>query len=289
MKHTPVFFEQTIEALQVVPGKKYIDATAGEGGHLKKIAELGGTVLAMDYDEQQIARLKERITDTNITLVCANFRQIRLVAHTYKFSPVAGILFDLGLSMGQLANAGKGLSYKTLDDPLDMQISGGTITAEQIVNTYHGDELKELFVRYAEELHADKIASSIVGHRKKKRMHTVGDLVNAIQQALLNTRVQPNQLESTYARIFQALRMEVNEEIDNVKEALEGAVSLLEEGGRLVVITFHSLEDRLVKQFAKTNKHLKEVKVKIGKFERKRFERSAQLRIYYKTLEKKQS
>lgn len=287
MRHTPVFFEQTIEALQVEPGKKYIDATAGEGGHLNRIVELGGTVLAMDYDANQIARLQQRITDKNVILVNANFRQIRLIAHKYKFVPVAGILFDLGLSMGQLASAGKGLSYKTLNDPLDMQISGGTITAENIVNTYDVEELKELFIRYAEELHADKIASSIVGHRKNKRLHTVGDLVKAIENALLNTRVQPNQLESTYARIFQALRIEVNDEIENVKEALEGAVSLLEEGGRLVVITFHSLEDRLVKQFARNNKQLKEVKVKIGRHERKRFERSAQLRIYYKTLENK--
>jgi 16S rRNA (cytosine1402-N4)-methyltransferase len=280
--HTPVFHDEVLQALDVKPGQKYIDGTAGEGGHLSSIAHKGGIVLGLDYDANQIEKLKHKLTEPNITLVHANFRDIHEVARKNGFSQVDGILLDLGLSMQQLSESGKGLSFKKSTELLSMQIHGNGETASEILNTRTQAELKDMFERNAEEIYAGEIAELIAGRRKSRPFAVVGDLVEIIERVGQNHSWEPKQTEQTMARIFQALRMEVNEEIANVRSALQSAEALLLPGGKLVIITFHSLEDRIVKQWGRTNRSFKEKKIKITKFHRRSFERSAQLRVYIK-------
>lgn len=272
--HTPVFLEQVLKGLQSEPGKKIIDCTAGEGGHLKKIAETGAKVLALDYDAEQIIRLREEIQDTNVTLVNANFKDIRKVSIENGFELVDGILMDLGLSFRQLAVGGIGLSYNKPEEPLDMRVEGKGQTAADILNNYSQEELTELFIKNAEETQSGKYAQVIVQQREHRPFQQVKHLLGALKYVGTS--------EGVKARIFQALRIEVNGERKNLEIALKDAVELLKTEGRLVVITFHSLEDRVVKQFGRKEKTLKEVKVKITHNERASFERSAQLRVFEK-------
>lgn len=274
--HTPVYLEEVLEALQVEPDKKFIDCTAGEGGHLKKIAEKGAEILAMDYDIDQISRLMKQLPEGNITFAHANFKDIKKVATANKFPEVDGILMDLGLSMRQLTEKGIGLSFQKPEESLDMRIYQEDITAADILNGYSKDEIVEMLMKNAEETTSHAIATEIVSYRLHKPFKRVQDLLTVLKN--LNSSSQ------TKARVFQALRIEVNQEKQNLQQALTDAVELLKENGRLVIITFHSLEDRLVKQFGKANAQLKEVKVRIRKNQRARFERSAQLRVYTKVL-----
>lgn len=280
--HTPVFHDEVLQALDVKPGRKYIDGTAGEGGHLSSIAHKGGIVLGLDYDANQIEKLKRKLTEPNITLVHANFRDIYEVARKNGFSQVDGILLDLGLSMQQLRESGKGLSFKNSTELLSMQIYGDGETASDILNTRSPAELKDIFERNAEEIYAGEIADLIVGKRRSRAFTVVGDLVEVIKRVGQNHSWESKQTEQTIVRIFQALRMEVNEELPNIRLALQSAEELLIPGGKLVIITFHSLEDRIVKQWGRTNRSFKEQKINITKFHRRSFERSAQLRVYIK-------
>ncbi len=270
--HTPVFLEEVLTALEPATGKKFIDCTAGEGGHLKKIAETGAQVLALDYDAEQIVRLTEELQMRNVTLVNANFKDIQKVAAENEFNQVDGILMDLGLSFRQLTSRNIGLSFNKPEEKLDMQIQGKGTTAAYILNTYEQNELSEMFIKNAEETQSSALAKAIVQHRTHRTYQHVGDLLTTIKKV-------PG---ANIARVFQALRIEVNGEKDNLMAALGDAVNLLKEHGRFVVITFHSLEDRWVKQFGKSNNQLKEIKVKITKKNRQSFERSAQLRVFQK-------
>lgn len=268
--HTPVFADEAVAALAVRTGGTYIDGTAGEGGHLNRIAAAGGRVLGLDYDAEQITRLKQQIAGDNPVVVNANFRDILSVANAHGFAPADGILLDLGLSYRQLMEGNIGLSYNRPEELLDMRIEGKGNSAADILNTYTDDELSEMLIRNAEEPNATPIAISIVRRRKTAPFRTVGDLLGVLPQ-------------HTVARVFQALRMEVNFEIHNLRKALHDSVQLLVPGGRLVIITFHSLEDRIVKLFGRNTSGLKGIKAQIPKKERASFERSAQLRIFEKT------
>ena len=272
--HTPVLLKEAVDGLDVKSGGLYIDATAGEGGHLLEIAGRGGKVLGLDRDERQIKRLTlnvERLK--NIKLLQGNFADIEQIAKNYSFYPVDGILFDLGLSMEQIENSGKGFSYKKLRDPLDMRFDQKTqITAKDIIKSSDKNQLYEILAKYGEEIRSMAISQTLVRACTIKPITEVGHLIQVIDEAIGKKDTK------TYARVFQALRIAVNDEFENLKKALQGSVHILSEGGRMVTITFHSLEDRIVKQFIR-EKRLKQLNKKVFAANPRRFERSAKLRI----------
>jgi len=245
--HIPVMLSETIEALQVQPGGRYIDCTVGEGGHSAAIlaeSAPGGQLLGFDADPQaiKIAQVALRDYDKSVLLVNENFNRLEEVASRYNFHPVHGILFDLGMSSLQLSQEGRGFSFQE-DAPLDMRFSPDQdLTAAQIVNDFPESDLAMLIWDYGEEPKSRKIAKYIVANRPIK---TTLDLAKVVAKAVNGERGRIHPA----TRTFQALRIAVNQEIENLRSALEQAVNLLGFGGRLVVISFHSLEDRPVKEF----------------------------------------
>lgn len=271
--HTSVFLEEAVQALNVRQGMKYIDATFGEGGHARLIQSKGGTVLGLDADRIQATKEHE------LTVVHGNYAEIKTIAEEHGFIPVSGVLFDFGLSMVQLKTGGKGLSYKNDNEPLDMRLGDEGQPASEYLNTAPFEDLAELITKYSEDLSSERIARRIVVFRAKKPIATVGDLKSIVIEA---TRMQGKALEKTYARIFQAVRIIVNDELGQIKLGLEGAYEILEPGGRIVIISFHSLEDRLVKAFVRS-KGLKQQRISVQKSRKlQTFERSATLRIIEK-------
>lgn len=277
--HTSVFLEEAIEALNVQNDGRYIDATYGVGGHTREITKRGGIVLALDLDQKHI---QHGSTDA-LQLVHGNYADIEHVAKMNTFIPVDGVLFDLGLSMDQLTSGGKGLSFKNLSEPLDMRISFADVTASDILNEASEEELIELFMKYSEEIHSKEIARAITLERRKKRIDTVEDLVSVISKVLEKKKAK-HAFEGTAARIFQALRILVNNEFTNITKGLVGSLQIVKPGGRIVVITFHSLEDRIVKMFIRSHKdEVTDEKINVAKKrELRSFERSATLRIIIK-------
>jgi 16S rRNA (cytosine1402-N4)-methyltransferase len=274
--HTPVLLQKTIDELKVKAGGRYIDATAGEGGHLTEILKKGGIVLGIDWDRKQIEDLKSRLKDQpNLTLVAGNFAQIEEISQREGFVPADGILFDLGLSYKQITTSGRGFSYKNLDESLDMRLDPTKEEkASDIVNTLSSDNLYEILAKYSEELSSKALADALVLARQSRRIETVGDLVRVIDSVIGRKE------ERVYARVFQALRIAVNDEFENLKKGLEEGLRIIKEEGRIVVITFHSLEDRIVKRFAR-ERNLVSSLVK-PKYTAKAFERSAKLRVINK-------
>jgi len=282
--HTPVLLQQAIENLAIRPGGLYIDATFGEGGHSTKIIKLGGRVLGIELDNKQIFNFQFSIFNkeekSRLKLVQGNFKNIEKIAKKNNFFPVDGILLDLGLSMNQISNFGRGFSFKNPSENLDMRMDTSfETTAKDLVNSLSEDQLYEVFAKYSEDLNSRIIAKEIIYCRNRRKIERVKDFLQIIDKAL---KVKD---EKTYRRIFQALRIVVNEEDKNLKSALQGAIKILNKSGRLVVITFHSLEDRIVKNFIKKN-NLTQINKKVIKSDSGwRFERSAKMRVieYEKT------
>lgn len=245
--HTPVLLEETISALAVQPGGRYFDCTVGGGGHAAAILEHsspGGQLLGIDADPEaiKVARARLAAYGSSVLLVNDNFVNLQAIAIKYDFFPVHGILFDLGLSSLQLNGNGRGFSFQ-YDAPLDMRLSPGQeVTAADIVNTYSENELAHLIKTYSEESYSRLIARHIV---QKRPIKTTLHLVRVIEQAIGSRRGRIHPATKT----FQALRIAVNHELENLKTALKQAINLLGFEGRLVVISYHSLEDRIVKQF----------------------------------------
>ena len=277
--HTPVLLSETINALEVKKDGAYIDATAGESGHLIPIAKSGGKVLAIDWDNEQIKNLELKVKNlNNVTLVAGNFADIVGIAKTEGFSGCSGILFDLGLSVSQIKHSGRGFSFKNLDEPLDMRL-GKDIeqTATQLITSSSEESLYEIFAGFSEEINSLAISRAVYRANRRKKIQKVKDLIAAINE------VVADRPEKTYARIFQALRIAVNNEFENLKSGLVGAKDLLKKDGRLVVISFHSLEDRIVKKFMQSQKDFKILKKTIGRHEHSHsFERSAIVRVAIK-------
>jgi len=272
--HTPVLLQSAIEALAIKANGIYVDATLGEGGHTKELVSLGAKILAIDRDEKQVARLRlEYRNNAGVTIVSSNFSHIEEIAKKEGVVPVNGVLFDLGLSMIQLKEGGVGLSYKNDSEPLDMRLDETTTTtAAELLNTTIKDDLYHFIAKNSEEIHSGQIVNAIIEARSKKKIYTVGDLKSVINRAIGRSD------ESIYRRIFQALRIEVNNEFENLVAGLNGALNITKKGGRIVVITFHSTEDRIVKQFI-ADKKLKSVYKKIITGDKsKKFEKSAKLR-----------
>lgn len=245
--HMPVMLDQAIEALKIVPGGKYIDCTVGEGGHSQVILQRslpGGQLLGFDADPQaiQIARSRLAKFGKSVLLVNENFVNLKAICSKYNFRPVHGILFDLGMSSAQVDKAERGFSFNK-EAPLDMRFSPDQkLSAAEIVNNYSEKDLAMIIWKYGEEPKSRRIAKDIVRHRPFK---TTLELASVIAKAVNGERKRIHPA----TRTFQALRIAVNQEIENLVSALEQATDLLGINGRLVVISFHSLEDRAVKEF----------------------------------------
>jgi 16S rRNA (cytosine1402-N4)-methyltransferase len=280
--HTPVLLNEVVEHLGAAPGKKIIDATFGEGGHTRALLEKGATVLAIDRDLTQVESyglktesLKLKVEEKKLILTQGNFKDIGEIAKDAEFFPVDGILFDLGLSNEQLRSGGKGLSYKNFDETLDMRLDDSCeLDAETILRQYSEKELIHMFMHNAEETLAIELAKRIGLQRVGVRPLTVGWLVEVVNS------VAKNNPRPTLTRVFQALRVEVNNEFNNLEKALVGAVSLLAPQGKIAVISFHSLEDRIVKRFIRSHGYVQLGKKPIFGNSEISFERSAVLRVF---------
>lgn len=245
--HIPVLLNEVINGLKIEKGKKYIDATIGGGGHTEKILENGGVVLGIDRDNDALESVKIRlgkyIREHRLLIVKANFEDIKNVAKKNGFVQVDGILFDFGLSSYQIDKSGRGFSFKR-DERLDMRMDISTeLTAYEIVNKYPRQRLIDIFQKFGEEHNAAKIAEKIVDERKKKEIITARDLSDIVR----SISHKPEAIDPA-TRIYQAIRIEVNDELEAIKRGLEGAFGLLGKNGKLAVISFHSLEDRIAKQ-----------------------------------------
>lgn len=273
--HTPVLLDQVIEAMEIKKNGLYLDATFGEGGYSQAILDKGGKVLGIDLDPEQISDFKFSIP--NLKLVEGNFGDIEKIAKENNFFPVEGVVFDLGLSMKQISQSGRGFSFKKINEPLDMRMSLKTeMTAKYLLNHISKSELFDVFAKNSEEINSQKIAHEIIIKRQFKKLETVGDLTNCIDKAI------GEQDNNAYKRIFQALRVQVNDEFENLKKGLIGAAKIIKDDGKIAVVTFHSLEDRIVKNFSKTQGIKPLNKKPIMNRRGKSFEKSAKLRLIIK-------
>ncbi len=244
--HTPVLVEEVIQGLHIISGKKYIDATYGGGGHAKEIVKGGGMVLGIDADEDAVNRVE---LQDNLLVVHGNFREIVNIAQQNGFDQVSGILMDLGVSSFQLDTPEKGFSYRFLESPLDMRLDQTRgQTAAEYINSAPENELYEIFTKYGEEERARPIIHALIRTRQIKKITAVGQLLESIDHAIGS---YPDKY-GVYSRVFQSLRIYINDEMNALKDALLGTKQILVPGGRLAVISFHSLEDRIVKQFMRS-------------------------------------
>lgn len=294
--HTPVLLKEVTDFLQVKTSKKYIDATIGGGGHTDVILSLGGKVLGIDEDQDALdyvgnKRKTENVKLKNLTLAKGNFSNLGEIAHLNSFERVSGILFDLGVSSHQVDTPNRGFSFLR-EGPLDMRMDkDASVTAETLVNLLGKGELYDLFNKLGQEHRAWSISNSIVQSRRVKAIQTTGELTNVIAQAYgIRGEISDFTKNKISQKVFQALRMAVNNELESIQIALPQALELLESRGRIAVISFHSLEDGIVK---KTFKDFKEKglgkiitgkPIEAGDEERKQNSRarSAKLRVFEK-------
>ncbi len=246
--HKPVLFNETIEGLNIAEAGTYVDCTLGGGGHTLEISKKcpEGKVIAIDQDEEAINNFKLRFnTIDNVVTVQSNFKNIIEVLSDLNIDGIDGALIDLGVSSYQLDNPERGFSYMN-DAPLDMRMdTNQKVTARHIVNGYTEEELRRIITEYGEEKWAARIAKFIVEERNSYFIDTTGQLVEIIKKAIPKAarRDGPHPAKRT----FQAIRIEVNKELEIIEQTIEDLVSKMKPGGRLCVITFHSLEDRIVK------------------------------------------
>ncbi len=249
--HTSVLLEEIINFLKVKKDEKYIDATLGGGGHTKVLLEKGALVLGIDLDEDAISYVRENQgNNKNLTLAKGNFKDIDEIARLNKFNKISGILFDLGVSSHQIDKPERGFSFLK-EGPLDMRMDkSSALSAETLVNLLEKGELNDIFNKFGQERRAWIISNGIVRARRIKAIKTTGELTKIIQEAYGIRRDDITDFTKNVInkRVFQALRIAVNSEIENIQEALPKAYEILESGGRITVISFHSLEDGMVKK-----------------------------------------
>lgn len=243
--HKSVLFDEAIESLNIDKSKIILDGTAGGGGHSREIAKRAGRLIAVDQDPDAIKVLHERLDSfDNVTIVQNNFSNVKDILKEQGIEKIDGMLLDLGVSSFQLDTAQRGFSYHA-DAPLDMRMSKSGLSAKDVVNTYSETELADILFRYGEEKFARRIAKNIILHRQNKEIETTGELVDIIKESYPKAKMR----DSHPARkTFQAIRIEVNAELDALEKTLDSALDCLSSGGRLSIITFHSLEDRMVKE-----------------------------------------
>ena len=281
--HRPILLKEVNKHLLIKLGEKYIDATIGGGGHTKEILKLGGKVLGIDCDPEAIKAARKSLQacptprrakralrgstsswqliqdEAMYRLVRGNFAHLKKIGQENGFSRVGGVLFDLGVSSYQLETPQRGFSF-SLEAPLDMRMDSNLeVTAADLVNGLNRGELEKLFAKYGEETDSRRIATAICQARQTKKIETTQELAKII------VGVKPRREKfgriHPATRCFQALRIAVNDELNNLREALPQALTLLKHGGRLVVISFHSGEDRIVKQFLKEAERKSEMNI----------------------------
>lgn len=243
--HKSVLFDESINALNIDSSKIILDGTAGGGGHSREIAKNAGRLIAVDQDPDAIKVLGERLGGLeNVTIVKNNFSNIKQILTDLGINKIDGVLLDLGVSSFQLDTDERGFSYHK-NAPLDMRMSKTGISARDVVNTYSEQELSSILFRYGEEKFARQIAKNIAVFRQSKPIETTFELVDIIKSSYPKSKMR----DSHPARkTFQAIRIEVNKELDVLERTLDDALDCLSTGGRICVITFHSLEDRIVKE-----------------------------------------
>ena len=243
--HKSVLLNETIKNLNIKEDGIYADLTLGKGGHSKEILKNlspEGLLIGLDQDKDAITAAKENLKDfSNVLYFNENFEKISDVLDEASLKMIDGALMDIGVSSYQIDNGDRGFSYMK-DGPLDMRMNkDNELTAKQIVNDYSLDELWEIFSKYGEERYSKTIAKAIVDYRKLHEINTTLQLRNIVMKSVVTNEAHPEK------RVFQALRIEVNRELEVLENTLEKIVDRLNKGGRLCVITFHSLEDRIVK------------------------------------------
>lgn len=251
--HNPVLLKECIDGLNINPEGVYVDVTFGGGGHSREILKhlTTGKLYAFDQDDDAV---KNSIDDPRFVLIKQNFRFLKNFLKLYNALPIDGLLADLGVSSHQFDEAERGFSIR-FDAKLDMRMDqNGKLTAADVLNTYSEEDLKRIFKLYGEVENAGYLASIVFHSRKSKTIETVNDLKIAITKCV--KRGKENQY---YAQVFQALRIEVNKELEVLEELLTQSLEVLKPNGRLVVISYHSLEDRLVKNFMRSGKFEGEV------------------------------
>ncbi|HDQ22835.1 MAG TPA: 16S rRNA (cytosine(1402)-N(4))-methyltransferase RsmH [Candidatus Uhrbacteria bacterium] len=250
-KHQPVLVKEVLQYLSPKANENFIDCTFGAGGHAKEILRLtapAGKLLGIDLDPEAIKAAKENLKNfrNRIVLVNDNYKNLKEIIYDTGFNKINGILLDLGISSYELQDQTRGFSFK-VSAFLDMRFGNGKKTAADVVNHYKEEELAKIFKEYGEERYSRQIAREIVLSRKKNKINTTDQLVSLIEKVYKN-KPKPHKIHVA-TKIFQALRIEVNDELNNLKKILPVSLEILEKEGRLVVISFHSLEDRIVKHF----------------------------------------
>ena len=243
--HRPVLLKESVDALVHNPNGVYVDVTFGGGGHSREILSRLSEKGRLYSFDQDLDALNNTIDDSRFTLINQNFRFLENFLLMYGITKVDGILGDLGVSSHQFDEVGRGFSIRS-DAPLDMRMNVlQTVNAQMVVNDYDEERLADIFYYYGELREARKLAREVVHYRKNKKIETTEELKKVFSY------VPVHKSNKFFAQIFQAIRIEVNQELDALKEMLEQSLRILNEGGALVVISYHSLEDRLVKKFLK--------------------------------------
>ena len=287
--HEPVLLSETLSNIKVVQDGKYIDCTLGDGGHTIEILKNGGRVLGIDYNESSLFRATKRIANKGLSKnflgILGNFKDINILAVKNGFNNTNGILYDLGYSSTQLEES-MGVSF-IKDQPLDMRLDKTLgVTAADLVNSLAEREIAKLFFEYGDEKYSRRFAKAIVDARNLKKFQTTKQLADLIASeappGYEHNRIHPA------TRVFQALRIAVNDEIENLKISLPLAAQLLLPGGRILVITFHSLEDKVVKDFGRDVRSLiksvykKPIIPSFEEVEKNNRARSAKIRVFEK-------
>lgn len=259
--HQPVLLKEVIEWLQPSPGNCFVDATLGFGGHTKELLKAIGSqgkLLALEWDRESVRKALSFLPQSqNLVIKVANFKNLPSIAREAGFSQVQGVLFDLGLSLWQIKESGRGFSFEK-DEPLDMRLNPDQkLTAYQVINYFAQKELVQI-LKESNEKYANQIVSSIIENRKIQPIRRTSTLRQIVSEVYTKRgRHYKVRKIDPATKTFQAIRMVVNQEPEFLKQGLEGAVAILKKRGRLVVISFHSGEDRIVKHFFRENPQLK--------------------------------
>lgn len=302
--HIPVLLQEVIQFLNPQSGEHFIDCTLGAGGHSKAILEKtapDGMVLAIDLDSEAIKKFQEYIDNCGlgkrVLLVQGNFSHLKAIADEYHMTSVDGVLLDLGFSSEELEQSGRGFSFLR-DEPLNMRYGSETqsadesrTTAADILNYWRYEDIVKIFREYGEERDAGKITKLLCAQRRKKKIETTQELVNVVLEAKFgSTILYAHHRIHPATKVFQALRIAVNEELNNLKNVLPQALEIVRPGGKIAVIAFHSLEDRIVKIFFREQKDKEKVNIITKKpvqatqaeMEKNPRSRSAKLRVVEK-------
>ncbi|MBI2607491.1 MAG: 16S rRNA (cytosine(1402)-N(4))-methyltransferase RsmH [Candidatus Doudnabacteria bacterium] len=255
MYHIPVLLDEVVKQILATSPGNVVDGTVGGGGYLKAVLDKNkqAKVLGIDLDQDALHKLEQELAQSNLNqraeLVHGNYSDLKEIVRKFGFTPVRAVVLDLGFSSLQLDDPQRGFSFQSTG-PLDMRFDRfQKLTAELVVNNYPQRQLEEIFRIYGEEKFARAIAKQIVRVREIQKIQTTAQLSENIQQAL-PARIRHKSSDSA-RRIFQAIRIEVNKELDNLRKFLTAAVEILDPGGRILIVSFHSLEDRIVKEFFK--------------------------------------